>query len=142
MADLYDSRKDGWYWYTYGFNFRAYAAYIAGIIINVVGFAGASAYLSFCVVYSFRLTGDRPIAGRTVPLAATRIYQMSFFTGFGVSAIIYFLLNVVFPVPGKFSKFEEIDVSEGEEKSDGSSSEQEEDLDVKKGDHVEEIYAV
>ena len=42
MTDLYDLRRDGWYYYTYGVNFRAYAAYIAGIIINVVGFAGAS----------------------------------------------------------------------------------------------------
>jgi nucleobase:cation symporter-1, NCS1 family len=44
VADLYDPHKDGWYWYTYGVNLRAYAAYISGILINVVGFAGASAY--------------------------------------------------------------------------------------------------
>ncbi|KAF7968336.1 hypothetical protein HWV62_30959 [Athelia sp. TMB] len=115
MTDLYDLRRDGWYYYTYGVNLRAYAAYIAGIIINVVGFAGAT--------------------GRTVPIAATRIYEMSFFTGFGVSAIIYYLLNVVFPVPGKFSNFEEIDVSEGEDKAvseDDISSQHEED-DTKKG---------
>ena len=42
IADLYVTRKDGWYWYTLGINFRAYAAYIGGILINVVGFAGAS----------------------------------------------------------------------------------------------------
>ncbi|KAF8903375.1 permease for cytosine/purines, uracil, thiamine, allantoin-domain-containing protein [Gymnopilus junonius] len=92
VADLYDAHKDGWYFYTYGVNFRAYAAYIAGILINVVGFAGAT--------------------GRTVPLAATRIYQMSFFTGFGVSALVYYLLNVLFPVPGFTTKFEEVDVSD------------------------------
>ncbi|KAF4618266.1 hypothetical protein D9613_011628 [Agrocybe pediades] len=91
VADLYDAHKDGWYKYTYGINFRAYAAYIAGILINVVGFAGAT--------------------GRTVPLAATRIYQMSFFTGFSVSALVYYVLNLLFPVPGQNSKFEEMDVS-------------------------------
>ncbi|KAF8155529.1 permease for cytosine/purines, uracil, thiamine, allantoin-domain-containing protein, partial [Crassisporium funariophilum] len=91
VADLYDARENGWYKYTYGINFRAYAAYIAGILINVVGFAGAT--------------------GRTVPIAATRVYQMSFFTGFGVSALIYFLLNKAFPVQGATSKWEEIDVS-------------------------------
>ncbi|KAF9528685.1 permease for cytosine/purines, uracil, thiamine, allantoin-domain-containing protein [Crepidotus variabilis] len=91
VADLYDARQEGWYWYTWGINFRAYAAYIAGILINVVGFAGAT--------------------GRTVPLAATRIYQMSFFTGFGVSALIYYLLNRAFPVPGLSKEFEEVDVS-------------------------------
>lgn len=92
VADLYSSNKDGWYYYTYGINFRAYAAYISGILINVVGFAGAT--------------------GRTVPIAATRIYQMSFFTGFGVSALIYYLLNRLFPVPGSNpGKFEEVDLS-------------------------------
>ncbi|KAK2462997.1 hypothetical protein APHAL10511_004984 [Amanita phalloides] len=91
IADLYDLKKDGWYWYTYGINFRAYAAYVAGILVNVVGFVGAT--------------------GTKVPLAATRLYQLSFFTGVSVSAIIYYLLNVAFPVPGKSDKFEEIDES-------------------------------
>ena len=74
-------------------NYSAYAAYIAGILINVVGFAGAT--------------------GRTVPLAATRIYEMSFFTGFGVSALIYWSLNMLFPVRGssECATFDEVDVS-------------------------------
>lgn len=42
LSDLYTTERGGWYWYTYGINFRAYAAYISGILINVVGFAGAS----------------------------------------------------------------------------------------------------
>jgi len=91
VADLYSAKKDGWYWYTWGINFRAYAAYIAGIVINVVGFAGAT--------------------GRHVPVAATHIFQLAFFTGFGVSSLVYWLLNVLFPVPGKADKFEEIDES-------------------------------
>ncbi|KAG1776376.1 hypothetical protein EV702DRAFT_1110246 [Suillus placidus] len=32
------NNRGPWY-YTYGVNFRAYAAYIAGILINAVGFA-------------------------------------------------------------------------------------------------------
>ncbi|KAJ8481865.1 hypothetical protein ONZ51_g5709 [Trametes cubensis] len=93
VKGLYRASTDGWYWYTYGINFRAYAAYIAGILINVVGFAGAT--------------------GRTVPLAATRIYEMSFFTGFGVSALVYWSLNLLFPVRGasECARFEEVDVS-------------------------------
>ncbi|KAH7878426.1 permease for cytosine/purines, uracil, thiamine, allantoin-domain-containing protein [Lentinula edodes] len=91
VTDLYDTRRNGWYWYTYGFNYRAYVAYIAGILINVVGFAGAT--------------------GRTVPIAATRIYEMSFFTGFGISTIVYLLLNWAFPVLGASETFEEVDVS-------------------------------
>ncbi|KZS90713.1 putative uracil permease [Sistotremastrum niveocremeum HHB9708] len=93
VSDLYTSRSDGWYYYTYGVNLRAYAAYISGILINVVGFAGAT--------------------GRTVPIAATHIYQMSFFTGFGVSSLVYYLLHVFFPAqPGRVKGWEEVDVSE------------------------------
>ncbi|KAH7906987.1 permease for cytosine/purines, uracil, thiamine, allantoin-domain-containing protein, partial [Hygrophoropsis aurantiaca] len=91
VSDLYKTDKESWYWYTYGVNFRAYAAYIAGILINVVGFAGAT--------------------GRSVPLAATRIYELSFFTGFGVSAVVYYALNRIFPVVGSGGSFEENDIS-------------------------------
>ncbi|KAK7463098.1 uracil permease [Stygiomarasmius scandens] len=103
VVDLYSTHREGWYWYSFGFNFRAYAAYIAGILINVVGFAGAT--------------------GRDVPIAATRIYQMSFFTGFLVSMIIYLLLNWAFPVPGTFKEFEEIDLSDSDTERDSYSQE-------------------
>ncbi|KAF8709220.1 Permease for cytosine/purines, uracil, thiamine, allantoin, partial [Rhizoctonia solani] len=91
IADLYHTERTGWYWYTLGINPKAYVAYISGILINVVGFAGA--------------------AGQTVPLAATRIYQMAFFTGFGVSSIIYYVLNRIWPSPGSWQTFEEVDES-------------------------------
>ncbi|KAH9941577.1 permease for cytosine/purines, uracil, thiamine, allantoin-domain-containing protein [Epithele typhae] len=105
VKDLYRAERDGWYYYTYGFNLRAYAAYIAGILINVVGFAGAT--------------------GRTVPLAATQIYEMSFFTGFGVSALVYWSLNVFFPARGvreACMRFEEVDVSECDSSAGGKPS--------------------
>lgn len=41
VKELYDARKTGPYFFTFGINWRAYAAYIGGILINVVGFAGA-----------------------------------------------------------------------------------------------------
>ena len=50
-------------------------------------------------------------AGTNVPLAATRIYQMSFFTGFGVSALLYYVLNRIFPVQGMYADFKEEDLS-------------------------------
>lgn len=96
VADFYVTRKGSWYWYNYGFNPRAYAAYVAGIAINVVGFAGDT--------------------GRPVPAAATRIFDLSFFTGFGISSIVYYILSRMFPVPGVADVFEEIDVSGYEEK--------------------------
>jgi NCS1 family nucleobase:cation symporter-1 len=39
VKDLYSGKKTGPYFFFFGFNWRAYAAYIAGIVINVVGFA-------------------------------------------------------------------------------------------------------
>ncbi|KAG1730820.1 permease for cytosine/purines, uracil, thiamine, allantoin-domain-containing protein [Suillus paluster] len=111
IKDLYRTGKGTWYWYTYGINFRAYAAYISGILINAVGFAGAT--------------------GRTVPLAATRIYDLSFFTGFGVSALVYWALNRVFPVVGAADRFEEIDVSGYGYKAGGLRDAEEMDIDAK-----------
>jgi NCS1 family nucleobase:cation symporter-1 len=100
-------------------------------LINVVGFAGASAFAT--AHFWLKLTICY-LAGRTVPIAATRIYEMSFFTGFGVSSLIYCLLNVVFPVPGKYANFEEVDLS----KYEGSVGEDERDADSKKDSAEEE----
>ena len=63
--------------------------------------------------FFYMLTNGFCKAGRDVPLAATRVYQMSFFTGFGVSSLIYVLLNFLFPVPGSSlgAKFWEVDLS-------------------------------
>ena len=80
IVELYSARPDGAYWFFYGFNWRAYAAYIAGLLINVVGFAGA--------------------VGNNVPMGATYVYNLNFFTGFLVSFGCYFLLSrYVSPVP-------------------------------------------
>jgi nucleobase:cation symporter-1, NCS1 family len=69
----------------------------------------------------------KPVAGRVVPIAATHIYQMSFFTGFGVSAVVYCLLSYLFPPRGSRllgRHFEELDVSEpSEETEDDEKSE-------------------
>ncbi|KZV84223.1 hypothetical protein EXIGLDRAFT_624601 [Exidia glandulosa HHB12029] len=77
VRDLYTVDRDGLYYYTAGINWRAYAAYLCGIAINIVGFAGA--------------------VGTQVPIAAQRIYQLSFFTGLGVSFIVYVFLNKIAP---------------------------------------------
>lgn len=39
---------------------------------------------------------------------------MSFFTGFGVSSIVYYVLNRIWPPPGAFQDFKEVDESEFE----------------------------
>ncbi|KAF1355763.1 uracil permease [Lizonia empirigonia] len=79
IKDLYSGKKDGPYYYTFGFHWRGYAAYIAGILINVVGFAGA--------------------IGRKVPIGAQRIYDLNFFAGFLVSSLTYWALCKISPIP-------------------------------------------
>lgn len=88
IKELYDARAGGPYFFTWGINWRAYVAYIAGILINVVGFAGA--------------------VGRDVPIGATYIYNVNFFAGFIVASGIYWGLNRLSPVPATSATWMEV----------------------------------
>jgi NCS1 family nucleobase:cation symporter-1 len=77
---LYSNSSECNYTYYKGINWRAYAAYVCGILPNVVGFAGA--------------------IGRDVPVGATYIYNISYLSGFFTSFIIYCLMVKISPVPG------------------------------------------
>lgn len=88
IKELYDGRKEGPYFYTWGINWRAYAAYIGGILINVVGFAGA--------------------VGAEVPKGAQYIYNLNFFCGFIVSSGLYWGLCALFPVPATSDRWMEV----------------------------------
>ncbi|KAI0099071.1 permease for cytosine/purines, uracil, thiamine, allantoin-domain-containing protein [Nemania sp. FL0031] len=89
VKELYDARRSSPYYFTYGVNWRAYAAYIAGILINVVGFAGA-------------------VNGGNVPIGATYIYNLNFFAGFIVSSAVYWICCKVFPIPACSEKWLEV----------------------------------
>ncbi|KAK8874309.1 permease for cytosine/purines uracil thiamine allantoin-domain-containing protein [Apiospora arundinis] len=88
VKELYDARKSGPYFFTFGINWRAYAAYIGGILINVVGFAGA--------------------VGRDVPVGATYVFNLNFFCGFIVSSGLYWILCRLFPIPATSSHWMEV----------------------------------
>jgi NCS1 family nucleobase:cation symporter-1 len=88
IKELYDPRKSGPYYFTFGFHWRAYAAYVAGILINVVGFAGA--------------------VGTEVPIGATYVYNLNFFCGFIVSAGMYWALCRLFPIPACSDRWMEV----------------------------------
>jgi nucleobase:cation symporter-1, NCS1 family len=88
MRELFDARPSGPYFYTLGVHWRAYAAYISGILINVVGFAGA--------------------VGRDVPIGATYIYNLNFFCGFIISSGMYWALCTWFPVPATSDRWMEV----------------------------------
>lgn len=88
VKELYDARKSGPYFFTFGVHWRAYVAYIAGIVINVVGFAGA--------------------IGREVPIGATYIFNVNFFAGFIVSSGMYWALCKFFPIPAVSERWMEV----------------------------------
>ncbi|KAH8698465.1 putative uridine permease Fui1 [Talaromyces proteolyticus] len=90
VKELYSARKRSTYFYTYGISWRGFVAYISGILINIVGFAGA--------------------VGRTVPIGAQYIYNVNYFAGFIVSAVIYYALCRLFPIPGMSNTWSEVDV--------------------------------
>lgn len=88
IEELYSARKDSSYYFTAGCNWRAYVAYVAGILINVVGFADA--------------------VGATVPIGAVYIYRVNFFSGFIVSSSVYWALCHFFRMPAVSSKWMEV----------------------------------
>lgn len=69
VPELYSMDKEGSYWYTKGVIFRAFVAYIGGLLINIVGFAGA--------------------VGASGSSAATHIYILAPFTGSLVGMLVY-----------------------------------------------------
>lgn len=87
---LYSARKTDPYFYSMGFSWRAYAAYFAGILINIVGFAGA--------------------VGREVPVGAQYIYNVNYFSGVIVSGGVYWILTTLFPVPATSDRWNEVDI--------------------------------
>jgi NCS1 family nucleobase:cation symporter-1 len=78
IKDLYSGKSTGPYYYTLGFHWRGYAAYIAGVLINIVGFVG--------------------VIGKEVPEGAKRIYDLNFFAGFLVASISYWALCKISPI--------------------------------------------
>lgn len=88
IKDLYSGKKTGPYYYTGGFHWRGYAAYIAGVLINIVGFVGA--------------------IGKEVPVGARRIYDLNFFAGFLVASISYWGLCKIWPVPATSDTWMEV----------------------------------
>ncbi|KAG5940876.1 hypothetical protein E4U53_007536 [Claviceps sorghi] len=105
VKGLYDAQKRGPYYYTFGVNWRAYTAYVAGILINVVGFVGA--------------------IGRDVPKGATYLYNLNFFCGFIVASATYWGLCRIFPVPETSEKWLEVsdDIEESQVSYNNDSKE-------------------
>lgn len=85
IQNLYIAENSSPYFYSNGVNWRAYVAYISGILPNIVGFVGAT-------------------KTHVVPMGATYVYYFSFFTGYAASASVLLVLTLLFPVKGTPSK--------------------------------------
>ncbi|KAJ5497610.1 hypothetical protein N7463_009597 [Penicillium fimorum] len=100
MQALYSAKRDGLYYGTFGVSWHGYAAYICGILISIVGFAGA--------------------VGVNVPMGAKYIYNINYFSGFIVSGVVYWTLAWMVPIPGTSEIWNEVPyeshMSETEEK--------------------------
>jgi NCS1 family nucleobase:cation symporter-1 len=90
IKQLYSARKRSPYFFTFGVSWHGYAAYISGILINIVGFVGA--------------------VGKDVPIGATYLYNLNFFCGFIVSFSIYYLLTSLVPIPSTSETWNEVDI--------------------------------
>ncbi|KAE9375617.1 hypothetical protein N431DRAFT_437113 [Stipitochalara longipes BDJ] len=88
IKDLYSAKKNSAYYFWFGFHWRGYTAYTAGILINIVGFVGA--------------------IGKSVPAGATYIYRLNFFCGFIVAGATYWALCKFFPIPATSNVWMEV----------------------------------
>lgn len=95
LPSLY-TKKNSLYYFNAGINWRAYAAYLSGIAINIVS-SQKKRRCFHCRTEACCKVGFTSVADVDVPMAAIRIYQLAFFTGILTSGLIYYLLNRFFP---------------------------------------------
>ena len=81
VSDLYSSSPGGRYWYTGGFHWRAYTAYICGIALPFPGFLG-----------SLEVNGVKNPMG-----PAYHIYDIGYLTAFVVAITVYTTICKISP---------------------------------------------
>lgn len=77
IPDLFTASKTGAYYYTKGWNIRAYIAYICGIAPNFYGFLNNM--------------------GVSAPMGITKFYYVAYWVGLFVSGFVYWALCIFFP---------------------------------------------
>lgn len=82
LSDLYHKRKTGIYYYSKGFNWRAFVSWVVGWASQLPGFAHA-------ITPSIM-----------VPIGCTRLYYLAFPLGFAISFLAHWAINTVFPPAG------------------------------------------
>jgi nucleobase:cation symporter-1, NCS1 family len=74
LKSLYSGQKTSLYYYWHGWSWRAYLSYGCGVLANIFGFMDA-------------------LGVPGVPITAVYISRLNFFVGFGVSAVVYYILS-------------------------------------------------
>ena len=77
VSDMYTTNPEGLYWYSGGWNYRAYVAYVLGIAPNFYGFLG--------------------VFGVEITVAASRFYYFAYPVGLAVSFLVYWGLCYLDP---------------------------------------------
>lgn len=85
IRDLYSESRDAKYYYTFGNNWRAAGAFLSGFAVPLAGFIG-----------SFGTT--------TVSTAASRMYALGWALSFVIGGLTYWILCLIWPVPGDDSQ--------------------------------------
>ncbi|WFD00005.1 hypothetical protein MYAM1_002751 [Malassezia yamatoensis] len=93
VADLYSLDKKGWYWYTLGINWRAYAGYFVGFGLNAPGF------LATCND-SIKISDGW-----------MHVFDLAWISGTGSSALVYVICCLISPPRGMNRHFKEVDES-------------------------------
>jgi NCS1 family nucleobase:cation symporter-1 len=83
LADMYTASTEGMYYYVRGANIRAFVAFVVGFLLPLPGF-----------VKSFG------IGSSSLNEAASNIYALGWELSFLVGGITYYVLGLVWPVPG------------------------------------------
>lgn len=106
IEDMYNLDKMGTYWYTGGVNWRAFLSFVVGFLLPFPGFVASFGY--------------------EIGSAATHLYELGWVLSFLMGGLCYWLLCIVFKVPGynKSAEWEE-KVSLGETESAEGSNVQE-----------------
>ncbi|PHH92046.1 hypothetical protein CDD83_9164 [Cordyceps sp. RAO-2017] len=83
LNDLYVGNASSIYWFRHGFNWRAFVAFVAGVGPLLPGLIGnVNKYTSDDFA------------------ALAKLFNLTFLVGLSISFAVFWLLNVLFPVPG------------------------------------------
>ncbi|QYS97962.1 Nicotinamide riboside transporter 1 [Trichoderma simmonsii] len=82
LSDLYIARPGAIYFYSYGFNWRAYASWVVG----------------WAPLFPGLLHAIKPTI--SVAPGAANLYNLSFIVGFWISFIVHYMLNAISPPQG------------------------------------------